>query len=484
MPEDSTLSRVASTVSNGAKSIIKPDYSKCPVGLKWRSNTFFIIVTIGVGIFTDLFLYGLIVPVIPFMLEDRVGIPRSHVQSNVSMLLAIYAGASVVFSPIAGILADKTSSRQLPFLLGLSALLFATLLFAVGQSIPVLAIARILQGLSGSVVWTIGLAMCLETVGPERLGRVIGTIFSVISVGTQASPTIGGILYEKAGLPGVFGLAIALLVVDFVMRLLVIEKKIAAKYEAHMRRASLANPQTDGMDGTAEHDNHDPDEESPLLSGNEHKKYHLNEPKSWILRKVPILACIHDTALLAALWLAFVQAILLGSFDATIPTVAEDYYDFDALKAGALFLSLGLTDLITGPIGGWAVDKYGTKPAAVIGSSDQVKIWAGLLALIGIGMGIFGAPSIVEAGAVVQRYYKANPDFFGENGPYAQLYGLNSMCFCGGLTIGPVIAGGLKDSIGYGNMNAVLAAIAGVTSIISWLYIGGPPRIGKWKVLK
>lgn len=153
MPEDSTLVRVTSTVSNGAKSIIgvNKDFSKPPVGLKWRSNTVFIITTVGVGIFTDLFLYGLIVPVIPFMLEDRVGIPRDQVQGDVSMLLAVFAGSSVVFSPIAGVLADKTSSRQLPFLLGLSALLFATLLFAVGQTIPVLAVARVLQGLSGAV---------------------------------------------------------------------------------------------------------------------------------------------------------------------------------------------------------------------------------------------------------------------------------------------------------------------------------------------
>lgn len=109
-------------------------------------------------------------------------------------------------------------------------------------------------------------------------------------------------------------------------------------------------------------------------------------------------------------------------------------------------------------------------------ASSQVKLWAGLLALAGIGMGIFGAPSIVEAGAVVERYYRANPEFFGDSGPYAQLYGLTSMCFCGGLTLGPLVAGSLKDSIGYGNMNAVMAAVAGVTSVISWLFIGGRPK--------
>lgn len=173
---DSTLSRVTSTISNHVDNVVKPDYSKPPIWLKFRSNTIYIITTIGIGIFTDLFLYGLIVPVVPFMLEDRIGIPRSEVQKNVSMLLAVYASASVVLSPLCGVLADKMSTRQLPFLLGLIALLLSTLLFAAGRSIPVLVIARVLQGLSGAVVWTIGLAMCLETVGPKRLGTAIGTV--------------------------------------------------------------------------------------------------------------------------------------------------------------------------------------------------------------------------------------------------------------------------------------------------------------------
>lgn len=173
---NSTLSRVTSTISNGIENAVKTDYSKPPIGLKYRSNTIYIITTIGIGIFTDLFLYGLIVPVVPFMLEDRVGVPRSEVQKDVSMLLAVYAGASVILSPVCGVLADKMSTRQLPFLLGLTALLLSTLLFATGHSLPILVIARILQGLSGAVVWTIGLAMCLETVGPANLGKVIGTV--------------------------------------------------------------------------------------------------------------------------------------------------------------------------------------------------------------------------------------------------------------------------------------------------------------------
>lgn len=157
---------------------ITADYSVKPAGLQWRSNTLFIVATVAVGLFTDLFLYGLIVPILPSMLQDKVGVPKDQIQSNVSGLLAAYAGASVVFSPVAGIMADRMSTRQAPFLIGLLALFGATIMLYLGTTLPVLAIARVLQGISAAFVWTIGLALCLETVGPENLGKTIGSVSS------------------------------------------------------------------------------------------------------------------------------------------------------------------------------------------------------------------------------------------------------------------------------------------------------------------
>lgn len=155
---------------------LSDDYTIPPAGLQWRSNTYFIIATVAVGLFTDLFLYGLVVPILPYMLQDRLHIPSEQVQSHVDGLLVAYAGASVLCSPVAGYIADKTSTRQAPFLLGLVTLVFATLLLFVGRDLPTLVVARVLQGVSAAFVWTIGLAMCLETVGPENLGKTIGSV--------------------------------------------------------------------------------------------------------------------------------------------------------------------------------------------------------------------------------------------------------------------------------------------------------------------
>lgn len=282
------------------------------------------------------------------------------------------------------------------------------------------------------------------------------------------------------------------------MRIFVIEKKVAARYEANDPSKPDHEPDnnSDDTENQQQNNNDDPDEESPLLSANKKDNtdtFLIPPHQPRIIRNVPILYCLTSPSLLTAQLVALVQAIIIGSFDATVTTHAQDLYSFTSLQASLLFVPLCLVNLICGPIGGWCVDRFGTKPVAVFGFAylvpilvllrlptaepfpQQVIILGALMGFAGIGMAVIGGPSIVEAGAVVDKYYKRNPEFFGENGPYAQLYAINSMVFCLGLSVGPLAAGLLKDSIGYGDMNAVLAGISGVTAVICGIWLGGKP---------
>lgn len=475
--------------------------SSPPFGLRWRASAFFIIATVAVGIFTDLFLYGLMVPILPFLLHDRISLPQDQVQGYSSALLALYAGASVLFSLPAGWIADRTGSRRLPFLGGIAALLGATLMLSLGKSLAVLVLARILQGMSGAVVWTVGLAMILDTVGVENLGKVMGTIFSIVSVGVLAAPVLGGVLYEKTGFAGVFGLSAGVLGIDFLMRVLVVEKKVAARYKDQMQDTSSGH---DNRRHGNDDDSDDPEntssanDDDALLPKTEADYYTVPPDQNRLVRNLPILYCLTSPRLLIALLLGFMQALILGTFDATLPTQASTLFAFSSLSSGLLFIALDIPYLVSGPLAGWAVDKYGPKPSSVIGfgymvpalillriphagGKDQIILFCALLTLCGVGMGIIGSPSIVEASDVVQKFDKANGDFFGKNGPYAQLYGLNSLVFSAGLTVGPVLAGGLRDSIGYGNMNLVVAMLSAMTAVLSFIYVGGKPRLLRFK---
>jgi MFS family permease len=467
------------------------DFSKRPLGLKWRSNTLFILSTVAIGLFTDLFLYGLIVPILPFILQDRLRIPHSHVQTYSSILLACYAGASILFSIPAGIIADKLPSRKLPFLVGLVVLLASTIMLYLGQSIAELILARIFQGISCATVWIVGLALVLDTVGSKKLGVAIGSMFSFIGAGNMAAPVIGGLVYEKAGVGAVFVIGFGLLAVDFIMRLLVIEKKFAKRYEIedHTQDDSQENSDEEGAEGEAE-----AEEDTPFLEITEAEKYRILEDQPAIILKFPMLYCLSNSSMLMSQVATLMQATLFGVFDATIPTEAHDLFFFDSLKIGLLFLPLALSYLILSPVGGIAVDKFGVKPAATIGfaflsiplallriphqgGTVEIVEFCVFVGLCGVGLAIVSAPSFVEASVVVELYYKHNPETFGENGPYAQLYAINSIAQSLGLTLGPLLAGVLRVRIGYGNMNAVFAGMCLVVSGLCFVYLGGKPKM-------
>lgn len=78
---------------------------------------------------------------------------------------------------------------------------------------------------------------------------------------------------------------------------------------------------------------------------------------------------------------------------------------------------------------------------------------------------------------MVERYFANNKELFGDQGPYAQLYGMTNLFFSLGLTLGPEVAGGLKERIGYGDMNAVLAGICAGIAVLSFVFIGGRVKV-------
>ncbi|KAK7511050.1 major facilitator superfamily domain-containing protein [Phyllosticta citriasiana] len=491
-----------------------------PIGLGWRSSKGFIISTVGMGIYTDMVLYCLIVPVLPFMLEDRIHLREDQLQGPVSFLLAAYAGASVIGSPVTGVIADRWKTRRMPFLLGLTALLLSTILFAVGQTILALTAARALQGLSAAVVWVVGLALLVETVGSDNLGAVIGTIYSIMTVGGLISPALGGALYRHTGYTGVFGVSLAIVIVDFIMRLLVIERKELVKYGMDPSTPKNDNgPPRESEEATY---SLPPTENSPLLSARNTSNYELDESytlpqnSTFLSRNMPIVSLLRSPRLVTALCVGFVQAFLMGTFDSTLPVAAKEIFGFNSLKAGLLYLCLGTFDLIIGPLAGWAVDQLGARTVAMTGfawllpvtiaflavpgvrtagkgvdamssqslldsfvngagastNGSSLPVFCVLLSFCGVGMAIINAPPLVEAGIVVERYHAANPTLFGEKGPYIQLYGLNGMIWNAGLAIGPLVSGALKSALGFGGMMAVIGGICGVAAIATALFMG------------
>lgn len=63
-----------------------------------RSSKFFGYTVINLAVFTDSYLYGLIIPVLPFALVERVNLQENEVQKWIGILLAAYGAGLIIGS--------------------------------------------------------------------------------------------------------------------------------------------------------------------------------------------------------------------------------------------------------------------------------------------------------------------------------------------------------------------------------------------------
>lgn len=238
------FSSVAHFLSGDKKS---PD-SKPPLCLTLRSSRSFIAATVCIATFTDILLYGIIVPVMPYALTSRVGVSEDALQTWNAILLACYTIALFIGGPIVGIYADHTSSRRWPLLIGLFALAASTLLLCLGTTMALLVLGRILQGFSAAIVWSVGLALLADTFG-DKIGVAMGYSSIAMSFGLLVSPSIGGAVYNNAGYYAVYYVAFGCIALDIILRLVLIEKKVARQWNPDDEESSPPDSSTEESAG-------------------------------------------------------------------------------------------------------------------------------------------------------------------------------------------------------------------------------------------
>jgi MFS family permease len=133
-------------------------------------------------------------------------------------------------SPIVGYLSDRAASRKIHYLIGLGSLILSTAFVATARTYWVLCVARVLQGCSSAIVWTVGMALLADTLPTNQLGIAMGTIGSVVSLAMVTAPVLGGTIFHHFGYEAVFYVLGGFLLLDVVLRLLMIERKDALLY--------------------------------------------------------------------------------------------------------------------------------------------------------------------------------------------------------------------------------------------------------------
>ncbi|TEY82600.1 hypothetical protein BOTCAL_0028g00210 [Botryotinia calthae] len=481
---------------------------KGPWLLEYRSSDWFILTTVCCAIFTDAFLYGVVVPVLPFSLQERSGVPEEEVQWWTSFIFAVFGAAIVVGSPICGWLADHTADRSITYFAGLFILAAATLLFGFAKKAWLLVVSRMFQGFSAAIVYTVGLALLVDTVGSENIGQWMGTALSCSSVGLIISPLLGGIVYDKAGYMAVFGMAAGLIVIDIILRMFMIEKRTAEKYHGKSVKAttvegngtsvieheahSNTSENTDSWEHSTNTANSTPpgfgipnyDESSALLPNGKQNGKH--DSKGWSLP--PIITLLGSPRVVAAIYGIFVNVSILATFDSVLALFVKETFHWSSLAAGLIFLCIAIPGL-GGPFVGALSDRLGPRWIAVAGctltavplmllrlvdndTDEQKVLLCVLLFICGCTLILIVAPVAADLSLVVGEIEIANPGKFGTGGAYAQAYALFNCSMAAATIFGPVFAGALITQFGWKAMTLAMG-IFSLTGAIPCLFFTG-----------
>ncbi|XP_025830358.1 vesicular acetylcholine transporter-like [Agrilus planipennis] len=165
-------------------------------------------------------LYMVIVPIIPDYLryigaytDEPVpmagnstiapGVPYKHQHHGqdqaTGILFASKAIVQLMVNPFSGGLIDRIG-YDIPMMIGLCIMFLSTATFACGRSYGLLFFARSLQGVGSAFADTSGLAMIADRFTEEsERSKALGIALAFISFGSLVAPPFGGALYQFAG---------------------------------------------------------------------------------------------------------------------------------------------------------------------------------------------------------------------------------------------------------------------------------------------
>ncbi|KAJ5899991.1 hypothetical protein N7495_004735 [Penicillium taxi] len=425
----------------------------------------------------DTFVYGMVVPILPSLLMENGSIKKDSVQQWISLLLASYGGALLIGSPVVGYLCDKYRARKAPLIFGFIAIVLATLLFIFSRQPMLLLVARVCQGLSGAVVGVLGLSMIAETATPEHLPAYMAFGSASLTWGMFCGPMAGGVLFAKFGTAGAFGFPIALLIVDIILRLLILEED-----------------QDVSTDAESCFESDYPQEAAPLLKG--------DIPGGDSLR----LSYFMNTTFLGLMLSVLVISSVLSAYESvnpapqfiptqltemqTLPLYVMKTYHWTSIGAGFVFLPVTIPSFLS-----ISVVHYTRhfKPRNIVLTgfllmvvptialrwthTNTIKhevILVCLLFVIGMCMTTVQAITMGDVPHAVQKI----TDLHGisdESSGQGRAYAFCNMAFAAGQAVGPVLGGLAKHKLGWGFMTMLLAFLCLIAGILSYFSTSATP---------
>ena len=148
------------------------------------------IIVLMINMFIAIGSFGIIIPILPAYL---VSIGEGGMAAG--LMIAIFAGAQFVMSPIAGKWADQIGRRKM-IIAGLSGLTISMFVFYFSDSIWVLYLSRVIGGIGAALLIPAIFAYVADITTMDQRAKGNSYISAAMSLGIVIGPGIGGFLAD------------------------------------------------------------------------------------------------------------------------------------------------------------------------------------------------------------------------------------------------------------------------------------------------
>ncbi|HEY7480297.1 MAG TPA: MFS transporter [Gemmatimonadales bacterium] len=160
--------------------------------------------------FVDMVGLTMIVPLLPYYARDF-----GAGAATVGLLISAFSVAQLAVAPLWGRTSDRLGRRP-AILAGLIITALAYVLFAFAGSVPLLLLARVIQGIGGGTIGVVQ-AYVADVSAPDQRTKSLGWLSAITSLGAVAGPAFGSLMVALGGqeFVGLGAAGLALLVALF-----------------------------------------------------------------------------------------------------------------------------------------------------------------------------------------------------------------------------------------------------------------------------
>ncbi|CAG8460616.1 11940_t:CDS:2 [Funneliformis mosseae] len=411
---------------------------------RFRRSTTAVMIVAAMALFTDMIVYGIVLPILPLIVHERLG----RDSKSIGFLFGCYAIGLLTATPIFAVFSDKYHTRKVPMLFGMACLAICSLLFGIADKYWQLVFARIAQGAAGGASWTLSLAMLADRFGSgPKLGVVMGTVLSANTLGAIIGPLVGGVLFQYWGYGAPFIFCASLAFCGFLTILMIVEP---------------LDLKSSGLDITA----NQPVDENSIIDED------LNNMNQEFSTKSPsILNFILDWNIITICFSIIVVGSVLAGIEPILPIYLRGKFDADASQIGLIFIAIAIPTFLSPAVGyvsfylgqrktcGIGIILLGVATPLISLPNNLWMVWLPLL-FFGAAFSIATTPSLPLLG-----HYVAQKG----GGAYGQVYALWNMAYSIGMFVGPVISGLLVESFEFQNT----LTIFGITALATAPFVFG-----------